>query len=81
MIAALTLLVVVACLVRMLLEGTMRVLKSPLTLAGMLWPWPWRSCNWHRLPARLAARLSPRSRRPYALGFFPDRVHGPTTPA
>ena len=73
-IAALALLIVIACLVRMLLDGTMRVLKSPLTLLAML-----ALClgvvQLAPLPAPLAMRLSPQAQAVYSRGVLPGLVH------
>jgi hypothetical protein len=69
-IAVLTVLVVVACLVRMLLEGTMRILKSPLTLLGGL-ALVLGLAQLAPLPAPMAARLSPRAQAVYSRGVLP----------
>jgi O-antigen ligase len=74
LIAVLAVAVVAACLVRMLLEGTMRVLKSPLTFLwivalglGVVQLAP--------LPPPLAARLSPQAQAVYSRGVLPALVH------
>ena len=73
-IAALALLVVAGCLVRMLLEGTMRVLKGPLTLLAML-ALGLGVVQLAPLPAPLAARLSPQAQAVYSRGVLPALVH------
>jgi O-Antigen ligase len=73
-IAALALLVVAACLVRMLLEGTMRVLKSPLTLLALL-ALGLGVVQLAPLPAPLATRLSPQAQAVYSRGVLPALVH------
>ena len=73
-IALLVALVVFASLIRMLLEGTMRVLKSPLVLLGML-ALGLGVLQLAPLPARLAARLSPRSQAVYSRGILPSLAH------
>jgi O-antigen ligase len=69
-VAALAVLVVVAGLVRMLLEGTMRVLKSPLTFLAIL-ALGLAIVQLAPLPSRLAARLSPQAQAVYARGILP----------
>src|SRR5258707_5357426 len=69
-IAILTLLVVLTCLIRMLLQGTLRVLKSPLTLLGAL-ALGLGGLQLTPLPAPLAARLSPTAHAAYGRGFLP----------
>ncbi len=73
-VAVLAFLVVVACLVRMLLEGTMRVLKSPLTLLAML-ALCLGAVQLAPLPAALAVRLSPQAQALYSRGVLPALVH------
>jgi hypothetical protein len=70
LIAVLALGVVAACLIRMLLEGTMRVLKSPLTFLGML-ALGLGVVQLAPLPARLAVRLSPQAQAVYTRGVLP----------
>jgi hypothetical protein len=72
-IAALCLTLAVLGLVRMLLEGSVRVLKSPLTALGLL-ALVLAVGQLAPLPGGLSARLSPSSRAAYALGFLPDRA-------
>jgi hypothetical protein len=70
MIAVLTVLAVLSSLVRMLLEGRMQVLKSPLTLLGGL-ALGLALVQLAPLPASLAARLSPNARAAYTRGVLP----------
>ncbi|WP_406700366.1 O-antigen ligase family protein [Singulisphaera sp. Ch08] len=72
-ISGLTFLFVLACLLRIALEGKLRLLKSPLTLLGLL-ALALGIVQLAPLPPALAARFSPRSQQVYSLGFFPDRV-------
>jgi hypothetical protein len=67
---ALALLVVVACLGRTLLMGTMRVLKSPLTFLGVL-SLGVGVVQLVPLPPALAVRLSPQAQAAYARGVLP----------
>jgi hypothetical protein len=69
-IAALAFLIVAAGLVRILLEGTMRVLKSPLTFLGIL-ALGLGILQLAPLPARLAVRLSPQAQAAYTRGVLP----------
>lgn len=73
-IALMTFVFALACLLRIALEGRMRLLKSPLTLLGVL-ALGLALVQLVPLPPRLAGRLSPRSHQAYTLGFYPDRVH------
>src|SRR3954453_23839202 len=72
-IAALTFLFALACLVRVALEGRMRVLKSPLTALGVL-ALALGAAQLAPLPAHLAGRISPRSRAAYTQGHLPGRA-------
>jgi hypothetical protein len=72
-IAGLTTAFVLACLVRVVLEGEMRVLKTPLTALGFL-ALGLAALQLAPLPATWAARISPRSREIYALGTLPRPV-------
>ncbi|WP_254053370.1 O-antigen ligase family protein [Singulisphaera sp. GP187] len=73
LISGLTFLFVLACLLQIALAGKMRLLKSPLTLLGLL-ALVLGIVQLAPLPAPLASRFSPRSQQVYSLGFFPDRV-------
>ena len=66
-IAGLTAAFVLACLVRVVLEGRMRILKSPLTALGVL-ALGLATLQLAPLPDPVAGRLSPRSREVYTLG-------------
>lgn len=72
-ISGLTFLFVMASLLRIALEGKMPLLKSPLTLLGLL-ALVLGIVQLAPLPPALASRFSPRSQQVYSLGFFPDRV-------
>jgi hypothetical protein len=72
-ISGLTFLFAMACLLRIALEGKMRVLKSPLTLLGLL-ALALGVVQLAPLPPSLARQFSPRSQQVYSLGFFPDRA-------
>jgi hypothetical protein len=72
-IGALCVALVALCLIRTLLEGKMRVLKSPLTLLGLL-ALGLAVAQIAPLPAAVSTRLSPSSRAVYSLGFLPDRA-------
>ena len=72
-ISGLTFLFAVACLLRIALEGKLRLLKSPLTLLGLL-ALGLGIVQLAPLPPALASWFSPRSQQVYSLGFFPDRV-------
>jgi hypothetical protein len=74
-VGALTLLVVVASLVRMLLDGSMRLMKSPLTMLGIL-ALGLALLQLTPLPAPLAARLSPNAHAAYSQGVLPGLVRG-----
>lgn len=69
-IAVLVVLLVLACLLRMLLDGTMRVLKSPLTLLGGL-ALALGVGQLAPLPAALASRISPQAQAAYSRGVLP----------
>src|SRR4051812_40858001 len=71
LVAALTVLAVLACLVRMLFDGKMRVLKTPLTLLGAL-ALGLGGLQLTPLPARLAANLSPNAHAAYSRGVLPE---------
>jgi hypothetical protein len=73
-INVLAVLVVLAGLVRVLLEGTMRVLKSPLTLLGML-ALGLAIVQLAPLPSALASRLSPNTQAVYSRGVLPALSH------
>lgn len=72
-IAVLTLAFVMTALIRIALEGRMRVLKSPLTSLGLL-AIAIGLVQLAPLPPRLAGMLSPKSHDAYALGFFTTRA-------
>lgn len=72
-IAVLTFLFALACLLRIVLQGKMPVLKSPLTLLGFL-ALALGVLQLAPFPASLATRFSPRSQQVYSLGFDPDRA-------
>jgi O-Antigen ligase len=72
-IAGLTLLFVLGWLGHVLLEGRMRLLKSPLTALGVL-ALGLAAVQLAPLPAALARRISPRAQAVYTRGYFPDRV-------
>jgi hypothetical protein len=74
-IAVLTVVVVVAGLLRMLLEGSMRVLKSPLALLGAM-ALGLGVVQLAPLPAPLAARLSPNAQAAYSRGVLPALARG-----
>jgi hypothetical protein len=59
---------------RHLLAGQVRILKSPLTLLGML-ALALAVGQLVPLPAGLASRVSPTAHEAYSRGFFPDLVH------
>lgn len=67
-IAVLTFLLVLGVLLRILLEGELRVLKSPLTLIGVL-ALGLAIVQLAPLPGRLAARISPGSYEVYSHGM------------
>jgi hypothetical protein len=69
-IGGLALLVTLACLARMLLEGRMRVFKSPLTLLGV-GAVGLAAVQLAPLPPALAARLSPNAQAAYSRGVLP----------
>jgi hypothetical protein len=77
-IASLAFLVVTACLVRMLLDGHMAVLKSPLTLLALC-ALGLGVVQLAPLPARLAARISPQAQAVYSRGVLPALVHADDT--
>ena len=72
-IAVLCALLVAATLSHILLEGSVRVLKSPLMPLALL-ALGLALAQVATLPPAVAGRLSPRSREIYALGMIPDRV-------
>lgn len=72
-VGGLCLTLVSLCLVRALLDGTIRVLKSPLTAIGVL-AMGLAVAQLAPLPGALAGKLSPGSRAAYAVGFLPDRA-------
>ena len=72
-LALLCLLLIVGCLTRALLEGRMTVIKSPLTVFGLL-ALALGAAQVAPLPAGVSAALSPSSRSAYAVGYLPDRV-------
>jgi hypothetical protein len=72
-LAVLCLILVLGCLSRMLLEGRMRVLKSPLTALGALAVLT-ALAQVAPMPQRVSEALSPESRAVYAVGFLPGRA-------
>jgi hypothetical protein len=73
LIAGLTLLFVIGWLGHVVLEGRMRLLRSPLTALGVL-ALGLAALQLAPLPETLARRISPRAQVVYARGYFPDRV-------
>jgi len=72
-IGVLSLALVALGLTRVLLEGSMGVLKSPLTALGVL-AVALAAVQLAPMPGRLSGLLSPGSRTVYATGYIPDRV-------
>jgi hypothetical protein len=72
-VAVLSVLLVLASLAKMLLEGTMRLLKSPLTVLGVL-ALGLAVVQLAPLPAPIAARLSPNAQAAYSRGVIPSRL-------
>src|SRR5262249_55323794 len=66
-IAVLTFCFALACLLRIALEGRMRLLKSPLTVLGVM-ALALAVVQLAPLPAALSQRFSPRSHQAYTLG-------------
>jgi O-antigen ligase len=64
---------VLGSLFRMLLEGSVRVLKSPLALLGLL-ALLLAAAQLVPMPRVVAERVSPRARAAYQLGILPDRA-------
>lgn len=73
MIGSLSMGLVLLCLARSLLEGRLRVLKSPLTALGVL-ALGLAAAQVAPLPGGLSGRISPASRAAYGLGLLPGRV-------
>jgi hypothetical protein len=73
MMAALSFLFALACLLRIALEGRMRLLKSPLAPLGFL-ALGLALVQLAPMPPALARKLSPRSQEVYSLGLFADRA-------
>src|SRR5579871_1578259 len=72
-VAALCALLALAGLVRMLADGSVRVLKSPLLALGLL-TLGLAAGQLAPVPGPLSGRLSPASRDAYGLGFLPGRA-------
>jgi len=72
-IVGLALLFALATLLRVLLEGKMRILKSPLTLLGLL-ALALGVGQLVPLPPALSRQASPRSQQLYGIGAYPDRI-------
>src|SRR6185437_10383766 len=73
MMAGLSFVFALACLLRIALEGRMRLLKSPLAPLGFL-ALGLALVQLAPMPPRLARKLSPRSQEVYSLGLFADRA-------
>ncbi len=72
-VAGLTLLFLFAWLIHVLLEGRVRILKSPLTFLGLV-AVGLGIAQLVPLPESIASRLSARARQVYAQGFFSDQA-------
>lgn len=72
-LAGVCLALVMACLVRMLLEGRVRILRSPLTALGVL-ALGLAAAQVVSMPPRVSAALSPSSRAAYGSGLLPGRA-------
>lgn len=72
-LAVLSTLVAAACLARMLLDGNMRLIASPLTFLGVL-GLGIAALQVAPLPAAVSARLSWNSRAAYTQGVLPERA-------
>jgi len=72
-ISGLTFVFALACLLRIALEGRLRLLKSPLTVLGVL-ALGLAAAQLAPLPPALARLLSPRSQQVYTMGLLADRV-------
>lgn len=66
-------LLALVCLIRMLIEGRVTVLKSPLTFLAFL-AVGLGVFQLAPMPASVSGLLSPNARAAYALGFLPDRA-------